>query len=190
MLAVLYTRPAAAVGHIRPLAWQLHSSPDVTAMLITVAQQCLFPPGQLVPVIDTMKTSMAKSKGTYSSPVCRSMPHVTALQQQQQQQQPPPAAPYLSGFSAQGCRGCGRRSPLWRDASAAGHSHASAGDAVAVAGSLAQAARRGVAALTVAQATQAGVGVWTARRRDGPRQPSPSQSLAKSGAGAAHDSDW
>ena len=52
MLAVLYTRPAAAVGHTRPLAWQLHSSPDVTAMLITVAQQCLFPPGQSVPVIE------------------------------------------------------------------------------------------------------------------------------------------
>ena len=81
-------------------------------------------------------------------------------------------------------------SPLWRDASAAGHSHASAGDAGAVTGSLAQAARRGVAASMVAQATQAGVGAWTARRRDGPRQPSPSQSLAKSGAGAADDSDW
>ncbi len=65
-------------------------------MLITAAQQCLFSPGQLVPVIDTVETSMAKSKGTYSSPFRRSMPHVTALQQQQQQQQPP-----LSGFLAQ-----------------------------------------------------------------------------------------
>ncbi len=52
MLAVLYTRPAAAVWHTRLLALQLHSSPDVTAMLITVAQQRLFPPGQSVPVIE------------------------------------------------------------------------------------------------------------------------------------------
>ncbi len=123
MFAVLYSRPAAAVGHTRPLALQLHSSPDVADMLITAAQQCLFSPGQLVPVIDTTETSMAKSKGTYSSPFRRSMPHVTALQQQQQQQQPP-----LSGFLAQvaftimarcqrcgaqprkrrRCRGCGR----------------------------------------------------------------------------------
>ena len=143
-----------------------------------------------------METSMEKSKGMYSSPVRRSMPHVTALQQQQQQQQPPPAAPYLSGFSAQGCCGRGRLSPLWRDASAAELSHASAGDAVAVAGSLAQAARRDVAASMVVR-RRAGVGVWTAHRRDGPRQPSPSQShprprprLAESGAEAAHDSDW
>ena len=88
-------------------------------------------------------------------------------------------------------------SPLWRDASVVGHSHASAGDAVTVAGSLAQAARRGVAASMVVR-RRAGVGVWTARRRDRPRQSNPSQSLAESGAGigagagagTAYDSDW
>ena len=64
------------------------SSPNVTAMPITLAQQCLSPPGQLGPVIDTMETSMENSKGMYSSPVRGSMPHVTALQQQQLQQRP------------------------------------------------------------------------------------------------------